>query len=113
MTLKNRIVIVLLRLYPVAWRREYGPELADLVMADSLTFRVVADVACHGLWQRVRTAEPSTLLGLAAMLTVLTGFAWNIVAPPATGKGLAALLRESSKTLPTVTVAPFTSELYV
>lgn len=108
-----RMVTALLRLYPAAWRREYGPELADMLLAHPLDARIMGDVLLNGLRQRVRTAEPSTLLGLAAMLVILAGLVWNIAAPPLSGHGLAALLRESSKTLPTVIAIPLASELYV
>jgi hypothetical protein len=115
MTPRLRIVAAtaLVRLYPAAWRREYGPELADTLMARPLDARIVGDVLWNGLRQRVRMAEPSTLLGLAAMLVILIGLAWNIAAPPSAADGLAALLRDSSKTQPTVIVTPLASELFV
>jgi hypothetical protein len=113
MSLKPRIVAALLRLYPLPWRSEYGPELTAILVACPLTARIIGDVVWSGLGQRVRAAEPATLLGLGAMLVILTGLAWNIIAPPLSGRGLAVLLEESSKTLPTVIVKPLTSDLCV
>src|SRR4029077_55234 len=78
---KNWIVRTLLRLYPAAWRQEYGSELMDVLLARPLTAGVVGDVLQNGLRQRVRGADPSTLVGLAMLLVVLNGFVWNIVAP--------------------------------
>jgi hypothetical protein len=78
---KNWIVRTLLRLYPAAWRHEYGSELMDVLLARPLTAGVVGDVLQNGLRQRVRGADPSTLVGLAMLLVVLNGFVWNIVAP--------------------------------
>jgi len=79
--MKNRIVETLLRLYPAAWRREYGLELKDMLLARPLTAGIVGDVLQNGLRQRVRGADPSTLVGLAMLLVVFNGFVWNIVAP--------------------------------
>ncbi len=73
-TMKNRIIAALLRLYPAAWRSEYGAELTDTLLARPLGLRVIADVLWNGLLQRARTAEPSTILGVAAMLVILTAF---------------------------------------
>ncbi len=113
MNTRLRIVTALVRLYPAAWRREYGAELVDLLVVGRLNARIIGDVLWNGLRQRVRMTEPATLLGLAAMLVVLAGLVWNIADPPLSGHGLPALLRDSSKTWPTVIVAPLASELYV
>ena len=80
--MKNWIVRALLRLYPVAWRSEYGPELMDVLLAQPLTASILGDVLRNGLWQRLRAAEISTLVGLAMLLVMLNGLVWNIVAPP-------------------------------
>lgn len=75
--MKTWIVRTLLHLYPKAWRREYGPELMDVLLAQPLTAGIVGNVLYSGLRQRVRTAEPSTFLGLVLMLVVLAGFVWK------------------------------------
>jgi hypothetical protein len=113
MTLKLRMVTALVRLYPAAWRREYGPELTDMLLTRPLSPRIISDVLRNGLRQRIRTAAPSTLFGLAVMLVILTGFLWNIAGPPPNGRTLTDVLRPSSKTLPTVTVTPLASDIYV
>jgi hypothetical protein len=110
MTRQQWIVAALLRLYPAAWRAEYGLELADILLARPLGPRVIVDTAWNGLRQRGRAAEPSTILGLASTLLMLTGFvipggsysgAWN------------ALLRPSWKVFPAVNVTFMASEAYV
>ena len=77
MTVKRWIVTALLRLYPTAWRSEYGPELEGMLLARPLGPCVVADVLWNGLWQRARIAEPSTIMGLASILVILAGFVWS------------------------------------
>jgi len=113
MTSKSSIVRILLRLYPAAWRREYGLELEDLLMTRALGPSTVADVAFNALRQRVRHASPATLYGLTVMSVIFLLLTWNIVAPPATGDGLAAVLRDSPMTLPTIAIAPLTSYYYL
>jgi hypothetical protein len=108
MTLKYRILNVLLHLYPTAWRAEYGEEFADMLLRDPLSAGVIVNVVCNGLRQRIRAAEPSTLLGLPVMLLVLAGLVWDLASadrPP-------VLLADSSKTLPVVIVKPFDSGPY-
>ena len=39
----------LLRLYPAAWRAEYGPELTGILLERPLSARVLADVVSNGL----------------------------------------------------------------
>jgi hypothetical protein len=109
----DRIVAMLLRLYPAAWRREYGSELAEVLSHRPLSVRVVCDVAWNALGQRLRDADPALHLGLAVMAIVATGVAWNILVPVSAGRGLAAVLQDSLKTLPTVVVTPLASALYV
>ena len=113
MNMKQRIVTVLLGLYPAAWRSEYGPELSDVLLARPLGARIITDVLWNGLRQRVRNAGPSTLAGLAVMLVILTGIGWNIAAPQPYGRDWTGLLQPSSMTLPTIIVKPLASELYV
>jgi len=91
--MKHFIVRTLLRLYPASWRREYGVELADLLLARTLTAGTFANVLRNGLWQRLRAAEPSTLVGFAMLLVMLNGFVWNIIAPPRFGSGSSLLLQ--------------------
>ncbi len=80
--MKGWIVETLLRVYPVDWRREYGPELAAILLSRPLTGGILGDVLRNGLRQRLRTAEPSTLVGFIMLLVILNGFVWNIIAPP-------------------------------
>jgi hypothetical protein len=96
---RDRMVAALLGLYPAAWRREYGAELTGILMARPLGPRVIADVAANGLWQRGRAAEPSTILGLAAMLLVLSSFVRNGVSY---GRTWTAWLGPSPRTFPPV-----------
>jgi hypothetical protein len=98
---KPRIVAALLRLYPAAWRAEYGPELEGILLARPLGPRVIVDVLWNGLRQRARASEPSTILGLASMLVVLAVF---ILGGGAYGRGSDALLLSTWKILPTVAV---------
>jgi hypothetical protein len=81
--MKQRIISALLRIYPAAWRKEYGPEFRDLLEAIQLHTRTVADVVWNGVWQRVRATEPWVLLGLPLMLIRTIFFASMIIAPPA------------------------------
>jgi hypothetical protein len=46
------LVSWLMRLYPRAWRQEYGAELADMLRARPLTARVCGDIVLSALWQR-------------------------------------------------------------
>jgi small-conductance mechanosensitive channel len=110
MTTKQRIVSALLRLYPAAWRSEYGPELTEILQTRPLRAGVIGDVAWNGLRLRARAAEPSTILGLASMLLMLTGF----VTPGGSYSGAwSALLRPSWRMFPTVNVTFMASEFYV
>jgi hypothetical protein len=113
MNIRHRLVTLLLRLYPSAWRSEYGPELTDMLLARPLGANTIADVLWSGLRQPVRSVEPSTLFGLVMMLVILSGFLWNIAAPRPYGDASTELLQPSTKTLPTITVRPLASEPYV
>jgi hypothetical protein len=104
------IITTLVRLYPVTWRREYGAELSDMLAARPLNAAIIGDVLWTGLRERIRVAKPATLVGLAMMLVVLSGFVWNMRAG---GLGWAALLHPSGMTLPTVIVKPFLSAFYL
>ena len=71
MMTKDWLIAALLRIYPAAWRREYGAELTAILQGRPLGLRVMTDVLWNGLRLRVRAAEPSTILGLASMLFML------------------------------------------
>jgi hypothetical protein len=112
MSVRQRLVAALLYIYPFKWRSEYGSELSDLLSKQPLDVAIAADVFWNGLRQRVRSLDPSTVLGLGMMLAVLAELAWNIIAPRPYGEGWTVLLEPSSKTLPTIDVRPLTSEIY-
>jgi hypothetical protein len=80
--MKRWIISALLRIYPAAWRAEYGPELHDLLLAQPLGVRIIADVAWNGARQRLRTTEPWVLLGLPFALLATAWYALLILAPP-------------------------------
>jgi hypothetical protein len=109
MTIKHWIVAALLRLYPAAWRSEYGPELTDILMSRRLSVRVIADVMWNGLKQSVQAAEPSTILGLASLLAVLT----FVLTGGSYGRRWILLVEPTTKTLPTVNVTFMSSGYYV
>ena len=52
---KDWVVVALLRIYPAAWRREYGVELKGILLGRPLGTREIADVAWNGVWQRARS----------------------------------------------------------
>jgi hypothetical protein len=111
-----RLIRGLLRLYPAAWRREYGAELAEVLASRPLTLRTCANVAWSALRQQKRDAPPGTLVGLAFMLLL----AWTIVSNVwvlgpgnRTGGYTTSVLRDSSITFPPVLAWPFTAEPYI
>lgn len=79
----DRIVAVLLRIYPPSWRKEYGPELGHVLESKPLDTKTLVNVGWHGAWQRIRLAEPWMMFGVPMMLVVTAIFALMIVAPPA------------------------------
>ena len=99
MTRQQWIVSVLLRLYPSAWRSEYGSELTDILDTRPLRPGVIGDVAWSGLRLRARAAEPSAILGLSAMLLVLASFVGTGVSY---GGTWTAWLKPSPTTFPPV-----------
>jgi hypothetical protein len=109
MTNRHSIAVALLRIYPPAWRAEYGSELLEILQARPLTPLIVADVIWNGLKQRTRSLEPATILGLASLLVIVTGFA---LTPTAYGKAWMAMVRPSNMTFPTVTVTFMASDIY-
>jgi len=113
MTMKNRIIAALLRVYPASWRAEYGPELAELMRTRALSLRILGNVLWNGLRQRMRTTEVSTVFGVTMMLVILGALLWNIVAPLPYGSGWTAVVQDSRITFPRVVVRPLRSEFYV
>jgi hypothetical protein len=109
MTGKHLIASALVHLYPEPWRREYGIELRDLLLARPLTMRAAADAAWNGLRQRGRDLAPSTILGVASMLAVSSGV---VLAGGSYTQNWTAVVRPSSMTFPTVTVTFMRSNLY-
>jgi hypothetical protein len=80
--MKTKLVSALMRLYPKAWRKEYGAELVAMLQARPLTGRVCRDVVRSALWQRVRAIEVPTWVGMGLMLMTIAAIVWNIVAAP-------------------------------
>jgi hypothetical protein len=79
--MRSRIVAFLLRLYPGSWVKEYGPELADMLLARPLTARVAGDVVWNAFWQRIRATDVATRAGFAMLLVSVAAFAANVAAP--------------------------------
>ena len=80
--MKDRLIAALLRLYPAAWRREYGPELRGVLEDRPLGARAVANVLWGGLGQRICTAEPWAVMGLAFVVVIAVFLTGQIVSPP-------------------------------
>ena len=80
--MKMMLVSLLMRLYPRAWRKEYGTELGDMLRARPLTARVCSDVVLSAMWQRARAVDLATWVGLGFMLAISGAIAANIVDPP-------------------------------
>jgi hypothetical protein len=80
--MKMTLVSSLLRLYPKAWRGEYGTELRDMLLARTLTTGIVFDVARSAVWQRMRATQFPTWVGLALMVAITGAITANIVDPP-------------------------------
>jgi hypothetical protein len=109
MTARQLLAEALVRLYPAAWRREYGPELADILASRPVTARVVVDLLWNAGAQRAQSPAPSTILGVASMLAILGGV---VLTPTRYGSASTALLRPTLMTFPPLVVTFFTSELY-
>jgi len=110
--MKARIISALLRLYPAAWRKEYGPELEDMLYATRLTARVVADVVIGALGQRVRSSDAATRAGVAMLMVTVVAFAMNVAAPAAYDDQTNAKVPALSEVAQLVQ-QPLQSELYV
>jgi hypothetical protein len=80
--MKTRLVSWLLRLYPQAWRKEYGTELGEMLRARPLTARICSDVVLSAMWQRTRATQMATWVGVGLMLAMTGAIAMNIVDPP-------------------------------
>ena len=103
------IATLLLLAYPAAWRREYGEELLSILVAQPISMRIAVDVVGNGLWQRARSTQPWTLLGLASMAMLVGGV---VLTPTSYGRTLTALVRPTSMTFPTFEVTFMSSDVY-
>jgi len=101
---------VLVAFYPLVWRREYGPELTEILVRRAITFSVIANVIGSALWQRGRTVRPSTVLGLVSMSVVLGRF---MLTPTALGPHWTTLLQPVATTFPPVAIMFVTADVYV
>ena len=102
---RSTLARLLVRLYPPAWRAEYGDELTHILLARPLGARVIADVLWNACVQRARAAAPSTILGVSMMLLVLANIVYrDVLFPP---------LRATHMTYPTVEIALVKNEVYV
>ena len=81
--MKTMLVSLLMRLYPKAWRNEYGTELADMLQARPLTARVCSDIVQSALSQRLRAVQAPTWVGIGLMFVTIGAIASIIVAAPA------------------------------
>jgi hypothetical protein len=79
----DRLISILLRIYPASWRQEYGPELRHVLETRPLDAAAVFDVGWNGTRQRLCSAEPSMMFGVPMTLIVTAIFGLMIVAPPA------------------------------
>jgi hypothetical protein len=113
MSMRSRLVWLLLRAYPPEWRREYGPELAEILDRRSFGGGAIADVLWSAVRQRVKSDTPATLCGFTAILVLSIGLVLNVAGVPAIGRLLPSLLQDSWKLFPKVVATPFETELYV
>jgi hypothetical protein len=58
MYLRKIVVRQLLRLYPAAWRKEYGDEMRSMLLAQPLTASVSGDVFLNAMRQNLRRPDP-------------------------------------------------------
>jgi hypothetical protein len=79
--MKTKLVSALMRLYPKAWRKEYGAEMADMLQARPLTVRACCDVVRSAMWQSMRAVEAPTWVGIGLMVVTIAAIAANIIAP--------------------------------
>ncbi|MCC7009793.1 MAG: hypothetical protein IT184_13385 [Acidobacteria bacterium] len=109
MKVPRSFLAILLRLYPKAWRQQYGDELLELLERRPLSLSAILDVLRAALWQRMRAVAPSTLLGVACLLLIGAGV---IVTPTAYGQTSWGLVRASNMTFPPIKIVFFESELF-
>jgi len=64
MYLRKILVRQLLRLYPAAWRTEYGEEMGSMLLAQPLTASVAGDVFLNAIRQNLRRPDPWKAAGL-------------------------------------------------
>jgi hypothetical protein len=64
MYLRKLLVRQLLRLYPAAWRMEYGEEMRSMLLAQPLTASVIGDVFLNAMRQNLRRPDPWTIAAL-------------------------------------------------
>jgi hypothetical protein len=110
MTRRQVAARMLVSIYPAAWRREYGPELLDILGSRPITARIIVDVAWNGSWQRARGSQPWTVLGLMSAALILAGF---VMTPSAYGRQWTALLQPVATTFPPATITFVIAEIYV
>jgi hypothetical protein len=72
---------LLVRLYPKAWRAEYGEEFLAVLEARPLRTRVVLDVLWSAVRQRWREEEPARIIGLVLLSQMLIFLAVNMTFP--------------------------------
>lgn len=75
------IVHALVRVYPPAWRLEYGDELELMLVRRPLTVGIVCNVFAHGIWQRLRFAPIWKLGGATLALKMVIGTIVNSIWP--------------------------------
>jgi hypothetical protein len=80
-----------------------------MLEARPLNLAIVSDVLWRGLRESMLDPALATIFGLALMLSVLSGFLWD-VRPD--GPGWSAILERTKMTLPTVAVKIFASTPY-
>lgn len=89
-----RLIALLIRAYPAAWRREYGAELGDLLARCPLTITIAANVVWNGLRLRARppregVAMPAPAYTPAAFLRFAWSCRWWTVGGASLAAGLA------------------------
>jgi hypothetical protein len=76
------VVAWMLRLYPKAWRAEYGDELGSMLLTRPLSAAIVFDIARSAMWQRLRVVLPATWVGIGLMLVTIWAIVSTMMAPP-------------------------------
>jgi hypothetical protein len=74
MRIRKRIITAILFAYPAAWRREYGPELTDLLLRTNLGPRTIANVFRRGLEQRACGMHVGRIWSRACVVLCLVFF---------------------------------------